>query len=148
MSIMKLQYADDIYDIPCAEDRNGLFHPAFQNYGRAQMTPLERKAVDLMNELDPTVLDMVNMSGLYLTIWKEIGQRAEEIRSQTEENLLKAATLSPEYNQQVKQREEIALAANSEAWESIRMSVTWLAEEVRRLGMLKKIRQITLITAS
>ena len=75
MSVMKLEYAEDIYDIPFEEDQNGLFHPKFTNYGRAQMTPLERKAVDLMNELDPTALDMVNISGLYLRIWKEIGKK-------------------------------------------------------------------------
>ena len=49
MSVMKLEYAEDIYDIPFEEDQNGLFHPKFTNYGRAQMTPLERKAVDLIN---------------------------------------------------------------------------------------------------
>lgn len=81
MSVMKLEYAEDIYDIPFEEDQNGLFHPKFTNYGRAQMTPLERKAVDLMNELDPTALDMVNISGLYLRIWKEIGKKAEKART-------------------------------------------------------------------
>ena len=75
MSVMKLEYAEDIYDIPFEKDQNGLFHPKFTNYGRAQMTPLERKAVDLMNELDSTALDMVNISGLYLRIWKEIGKK-------------------------------------------------------------------------
>ena len=37
MSVMKLEYAEDIYDIPFEEDQNGLFHPKFTNYGRAQI---------------------------------------------------------------------------------------------------------------
>ncbi len=145
MNYTKLEYAEDIYDIPCKKDKNGVMNPMFPNYGRSQMTPLERKAVDLMNELDPTALDLVNMSGLYLTIWKEIGQKAEEIRTQTTESLLKANPLSKNYTEQVKQREEISLKANSEAWESIRMSVYWLISEVRKLRQLNLIKYINLM---
>lgn len=94
MSVMKLEYAEDIYDIPFEEDQNGLFHPKFTNYGRAQMTPLERKAVDLMNELDPTALDMVNISGLYLRIWKEIGKKAEKARNRLAAEVRSRANLT------------------------------------------------------
>ena len=103
MSAMKLEYAEDIYDIPFEEDQNGLFHPKFTNYGRAQMTPLERKAVDLMNELDPTALDMVNISGLYLRIWKEIGKKAEKARNNTARSLLAKTSLSRDYSESVSQ---------------------------------------------
>lgn len=144
MSYIELEYAEDIYDIPIEEVEDGTENPTFQNYGRAQMTPMERKAVDLMNEIDPTALDLVNMSGLYLTIWKEIGQKAEDIRMQVTEHLLKTTTLSKKYEEQVKQQEEIALQANSEAWEALRMSVNWLSKEVRRLRTLKLIGKIHL----
>ena len=110
MSVMKLEYAEDIYDIPFEEDQNGLFHPKFTNYGRAQMTPLERKAVDLMNEIDPTALDMVNISGLYLRIWKEIGKKAEKIRNSTTRSLLAKTPLSRDYSESVSQRTEIDMA--------------------------------------
>ena len=43
MSVMKLEYAEDIYDIPYEEDQNGLLNPKFKSYGRMDMTPLERK---------------------------------------------------------------------------------------------------------
>ena len=90
---MKLEYAEDIYDIPFEEDQNGLFHPKFTNYGRAQMTPLERKAVDLMNELAPTAQDMVNISGLYLTKTQNIAMRsglaAEMIQKPDDTEMLK-----------------------------------------------------------
>ena len=144
MSIMKLEYADDIYDIPFEADQNGLFHPTFTNYGRAQMTPLGRKAVDLMNELDPTALDMVNISGLYLRIWKEIGKKAESARNSTTRTLMKKTTLSQNYTESVQQRTEIDMAAQSAAWESIRTSVEWLAAEVRSRGKLTEIRKISM----
>ena len=144
MSVMKLEYAEDIYDIPYEEDRNGLMNPTFENYGRAQMTPLERKAVDLMNDLDPTALDMVNISGLYLRIWKEIGKKAESARNHTTRTLMKRTALNPNYSESVQQRTEIDMAAQEAAWESIRTSVTWLAEEVRNRGKLTEIQKISM----
>ena len=144
MSVMKLEYAEDIYDTPFEEDQNGLFHPKFTNYGRAQMTPLERKAVDLMNEMDPTALDLVNMSGLYLRIWKEIGRKAESARNRTTRTLMKKAQLSQTYTESAQQRTEIDIAAQEAAWDSIGTSVTWLAEEVRSRGQLMKIKDIRL----
>lgn len=144
MSIMKLEYAEDIYDIPYEEDRNGLLNPKFRNYGRKDMTPLERKAVDMMNEMDPTALDLVNMSGLYLRIWKEIGRKAESARNRTTRTLMKKAQLSQTYTESAQQRTEIDIAAQEAAWDSIRTSVTWLAEEVRSRGQLMKIKDIRL----
>ncbi|MGN0678347.1 MAG: hypothetical protein ACI4JS_01665 [Oscillospiraceae bacterium] len=134
----------DLYDIPCEEDKDGLLNPTFEDYGRKQMTMLEKKAVDLMNEIDPTALDMINMSGLYLTIWKEIGAKAESARETTENNLLKQTKLSTDYNEQVTQRETIRAAAEAEAWETLRMCVNWLSAEVHRLKMLKEIGKIRL----
>ena len=144
MSVMKLEYAEDIYDITFEEDQNGLFHPKFTNYGRAQMTPLERKAVDLMNELDPTALDMVNISGLYLRIWKEIGKKAEKARNSTARSLLAKTFLSQDYSESVSQRTEIDMAAQEAAWESLRTSVSWLAAEVRSRANLTEIQKISM----
>lgn len=144
MSVMKLEYAEDIYDIPFEEDQNGLFHPKFTNYGRAQMTPLERKAVDLMNEIDPTALDMVNISGLYLRIWKEIGKKAEKARNSTARSMLAKTSLSRDYSQSVSQRTEIDMAAQEAAWESLRTSVSWLAAEVRSRANLTEIQKISM----
>lgn len=75
---MKLEYAEDIYDIPYEEDRNGLLNPEIPELWRKDMTPLERKAVGMMNEMDRQRSDLVNLSGLYLRIWKEIGTESRE----------------------------------------------------------------------
>lgn len=144
MSVMKLEYAEDIYDIPYEEDRNGLLNPKFRNYGRKDMTPLERKAVDLMNELDPTALDMVNISGLYLRIWKEIGKKAKKARNSTARSLLAKTSLSLDYSESVNQRTEIDMAAQEAAWESLRTSVAWLAAEVRSRANLSEIQKISM----
>jgi hypothetical protein len=144
MSIMRPEYADDIFDIPCEEDENGLFNPMFENYGREQMTPTERKAVDLMNELDPTALDMVNISGLYLTIWKEIGTKAENVKNSATQILMKKTTLGRNYTENARELTEIDMAAQNAAWESIRTSVKWLAAEVRSRGKLTEIQKISM----
>lgn len=39
------------------------------SFGLADLSPLGRKAVYKMSDLDPTVLQCINMSGLYHTIW-------------------------------------------------------------------------------
>ena len=143
MSVMKLEYADDIYDIPY-EEKDGLFHPTFENYSRKDMTPLELKALDYLNEIDPTALDMVNISGLYLRIWKEIGKKAEKARNSTARSLLAKTFLSRDYSESVSQRTEIDMAAKEAAWESLRTSVSWLAAEVRSRANLTEIQKISM----
>ena len=39
------------------------------SFGLADLSPLGRKAVYRMSGIDPTVLQCINMSGLYHTIW-------------------------------------------------------------------------------
>ncbi len=39
------------------------------NFGLADLSPLGRKAVYRMSDIDPTVLQCINMSGLYRMIW-------------------------------------------------------------------------------
>lgn len=118
--------------------------PEIHELRQAQMTPLERKAVDLMNELDPTALDMVNISGLYLRIWKEIGKKAEKARNSTARSLLAKTSLSRDYSQSVSQRTEIDMAAQEAAWESLRTSVSWLAAEVRSRANMSEIQKISM----
>lgn len=50
------------------------------SFGLADLSPLGRKAVYKMSDLDPTVLQCINMSGLYRTIWNEIGEYATDRR--------------------------------------------------------------------
>lgn len=143
MSVMKLEYADDIYDIPY-EEKDGLFHPTFENYGRKDMTPLEIKALDYLNEIDSTALDMVNISGLYLKIWKQIGRKAENVRTSTRNSLIKKRLNSQKYTEKAQIMTEIELEAQNSAWETIRSSVTWLAAEVRSRGKLTEIAKISM----
>ena len=75
-TMMKVMFADEICEIPC-EEKNGIYYPKADSYGRKDMSILALKALDLMAELDRTVLQCINMSGLYRTIWEEIARKAE-----------------------------------------------------------------------
>ena len=62
-TMMKVMFADEICEIPC-EEKNGIYYPKADSYGRKDMSILALKALDLMAELDRTVLQCINMSGL------------------------------------------------------------------------------------
>ena len=143
MSSMKLMYADDIYDIPY-EEKDGLKYPKFESYGRAQMSPTARKALDLMNETDKTALEMINISGLYRTIWEEIAAKAEQSRALTEETLKKKMILSGNYEARAAQLTAIETQSQSAAWDTIRQCVNWLSAEIWSRGMLTEIANINL----
>jgi len=93
-TMMKVMFADEICEIPC-EEKNGIYYPKADSYGRKDMSILALKALDLMAELDRTVLQCINMSGLYRTIWEEIAQKAERSRSETLETLKQRTQFSP-----------------------------------------------------
>ena len=62
-TMMKVMFADEICEMPC-EEKNGIYYPKADSYGRKDMSILALKALDLMAELDRTVLQCINMSGL------------------------------------------------------------------------------------
>ena len=106
------------------------------------MVLLALKALDLMAELDRTVLQCINMSGLYRTIWEEIAQKAERSRSETLEALKQRTQFSPNTEMREQQLTEIFTAAQDSAWDTIRNCVNWLIAEVRSRNTITTHRLI------
>ena len=59
---------------------------------------------------------MINMSGLYRTIWEEIAAKAEQSRTLTEETLKKKMILSGDYEARAAQLTAIETQSQSAAW--------------------------------
>ena len=141
--MMKVMFADEICEIPC-EEKNGIYYPEADSYGRKDMSILALKALDLMAELDRTVLQCINMSGLYRTIWEEIARKAERSRSETLEALKQRTQFSPNTEMREQQLTEIFTAAQNSAWDTIRNCVNWLIAEVRSRNTIAELSTITL----
>lgn len=99
---------------------------------------------DELAELDRTVLQCINMSGLYRTIWEEIAQKAELSRSETLEALKQRTQFSPNTEMREQQLTEIFTAAQNSAWDTIRNCVNWLIAEVRSRNTIAELSTITL----
>lgn len=140
---MKVMFADDICEIPYME-KNGVYYAKMDSYGRKDMSVLALKALDMMAELDRTVLQCINMSGLYRTIWEEIAQKAENSRSETLEALKQKTRFSPNTEMREQQLTEIFTAAQNSAWDTIRNCVNWLIAECRSRNTIAELSTITL----
>lgn len=121
-----------------AEKKNKL------SFGLADLSPLGRKAVYRMADLDPTVLQCINMSGLYRTIWNEIGEYAADRRMETVLNLEQRTTFSADTFEREKQLAEIYLIGQRAADESVEACVNWLALECRERDTIAELAGITL----
>ena len=136
-------YAEDIYDIPC-EEKDGLLYPTFKSQGREELSIWARKALDLTAEMDRTALDLINMSGLYRTIWEEIAAASEEEYSSTVEIMKKKYPRTESWEQQAQQNEEIFSAARAARWDYLRAAVKWLIAACWEQEELSEIKKITL----
>lgn len=85
------------------------------SFGLADLSPLGRKAVYKMSDLDPTVLQCINMSGLYRTIWNEIGEYATDRRMETVLALERRTEFSADTFEREKQLAEIYLVGQRAA---------------------------------
>ena len=114
------------------------------SFGLADLSPLGRKAVYRMADLDPAVLQCINMSGLYRTIWNEIGEYATDRRMETVLNLEQRTTFSADTFEREKQLAEIYLIGQRAADESVEACVKWLALECRERDTIAELAGITL----
>lgn len=65
--------------VPEYEEKNGALYPKLKApKSRAELSIKARRAIDMLNGLSPSALDVVNMSGLGERIWEEIADRADE----------------------------------------------------------------------
>lgn len=60
------------------EHGDSLFYPAFADCQQTELTLWGHQAVELMEETDPSTLDIINISGLRKTIWTEISNSVEQ----------------------------------------------------------------------
>lgn len=60
------------------EHGDSLFYPAFADCQQTELTLCGHQAVELMEEIDPSTLDIINISGLGKTIWTEISNSVEQ----------------------------------------------------------------------
>lgn len=112
--------------------------------GLADLSPLGRKAVYRMSDLDPTVLQCINMSGLYRTIWNEISDYATDRRMETVLALERRTEFSADTFKREKQLAEIYLVGQRAADEALESCVKWLALECRECSTIAELAGISL----
>ena len=103
------------------------------SFGLADLSPLGRKAVYRMSDLDPTVLQCINMSGLYRTIWNEIGEYATDRTEFSRDTFERESQLA-----------EIYLIGQRAADEAVEACVKWLALECRERDTVAELADISL----
>ena len=111
------------------------------SFGLADLSPLGRKAVYRMSDLDPAVLQCINMSGLYRTIWNEIGEYAADRRMETVLGLEQRTEFSRDTFERESQLAEIYLIGQRAAVEAC---VKWLALECRERDTVAELADISL----
>ena len=112
------------------------------NFGLADLSPLGRKAVYRMSDIDPTVLQCINMSGLYRTIWNEISDYATDRRMETVFALERRTEFSADTFEREKQLAKIYLVGQRAADESLESCVKWLALECRERSTIAELAGI------
>lgn len=114
------------------------------SFGLADLSPLGRKAVYRMSDLDPAVLQCINMSGLYRTIWNEIGEYAADRRMETVLGLEQRTEFSRDTFERESQLAEIYLIGQRAADEAVEACVKWLALECRERDTVAELADISL----
>lgn len=97
-----------------------------------------------MSDLDPTVLQCINMSGLYRTIWNKIGEYATDRRMETVLVLERRTEFSADTFEREKQLAEIYLVGQRAADEAVEACVKWLALECRERDTVAELADISL----
>ncbi len=85
--------------------------------GRNEMSIVARRALDLMNELHPTALDMCNMSGLTDRIFEEIADKANELYTQIQTTMRKHLPKNQTWEERAQALESIAQEADRQRFE-------------------------------
>ena len=104
-----------------------------------------------MSDLDPAVLQCINMSGLYRTIWNEIGEYAADRRMETVLGLEQRTEFSRDTFERESQLAEIYLISRRlrlprqrAADEAVEACVKWLALECRERDTVAELADISL----
>lgn len=129
-----------INEIAYEEHGEGMFYPVFADCQQIELTLWGHRAVKLMEETDPSTLDIINISGLRKTIWTEISNSVEQAYKCEYERLMSRS--SPE--EQLSREYEYRGFAQRIAWEHLRTCVMWLAAAVRECCSVAETAKLTL----
>ena len=112
------------------KEKDGIFYPKLEEpIGRVQLSITARRAVDMLNEMSPTALDMVNVSGLCDRIWEEIAERVTDKETEVMEAMRKS--LPKELKERVRRETEIRIEAERQGNELM----TELVKQLRIAAM-------------
>lgn len=126
----------NINGIAYEEHGEGMFYPVFADCQQTELTLWRHRAVELMEEIDPSTLDIINISGLGKTIWTEV----EQAYKREYERFMSRS--SPE--EQLSREYEYRGFAQRIAWEHLRTCVMWLVAAVRECGSVAETAKLTL----
>ena len=121
------------------ELRDGLYYPKMETpKSRAEMSIKARRAMDMLNALNPSALDVVNTSGLGDRIWEEIADKVK----QKEEELHKTLhnNLPTDRNSRAQKETEIASEVERQGDRLMNELVNLMSREVMILPHLSDVR--------
>lgn len=121
------------------ELRDGLYYPKMETpKSRAEMSIKARRAMDMLNALNPSALDAVNTSGLGDRIWEEIADKVK----QKEEELHKTlhSNLPTDWNSRAQRETEIASEVERQGDRLMNELVNLMSREVMILPHLSDVR--------
>ena len=126
--------------VPEYEEKNGALYPKLKApKSRAELSIKARRAIDMLNGLSPSALDVVNMSGLGERIWEEIADRADEREAEIMKAMRK--NLPKNWDERVQALAEIQLEAQRQGNELIQELVAQLRKAAMTLPHLSDVRE-------
>lgn len=126
--------------VPEYEDKNGALYPKLKApKSRAELSIKARRAIDMLNGLSPSALDVVNMSGLGERIWEEIADRADEREAEIMKAMRK--NLPKNWDERVQALAEIQLEAQRQGNELMQELVARLRKAAMTLPHLSDVRE-------
>ena len=126
--------------VPEYEEKNGALYPKLKApKSRAELSIKARRAIDMLNGLSPSALDVVNMSGLGERIWEEIADRADEREAEIMKAMRK--NLPKNWDERVQALAEIQLEAQRQGNELMQELVARLRKAAMTLPHLSDVRE-------
>ncbi len=126
--------------VPEYEEKNGALYPKLKApKSRAELSIKARRAIDMLNGLSPSALDVVNMSGLGERIWEEIADRADEREAEIMKAMRK--NLPKNWDERVQALAEIQLEAQRQGNELMQELVAQLRKAAMTLPHLSDVRE-------
>lgn len=109
--------------------------------GRDEMSPTARRAIDLMNELHPTALEMCNWSGLTDRIFEEIAQKTGEKYAEVQSAMRTQLPKDQSWQERADALQRISLEADRQSFELMHQLVEVTSQAALHAMSLKELEQ-------